>query len=199
ARRAASLALEPPGGGGLRVAAARLRGSVRRLLRGRHARRGGGGARDRAAAGVVRIGARGAAPRARRRARRHERAGGRRLGARSDCGAWVRRGIRALAGSRTWARGARSAPPLEDQPRSPPRGRRGHDRARRVFPGRRRGADRRRRASRSGGARAPERWPDGPLGARVTLGAMNLAIIAQLEQLLRKAPELGAIELRRRW
>src|SRR5204863_419582 len=83
--------------------------------------------------------------------------------------AWVRRGIRALAGSRTWARGARSAPPLEDQPRSPPRGRRGHDRARRVFPGRRRCADRRRRASRSGGARAPERWPDGPLGARVTL------------------------------
>src|SRR5438128_398592 len=42
------------------------------------------------------------------------------------------------------------------------------------------------------GARA-----DGPVGARVTLGAMNLDIIAQLVKILREAPELGAIEVRR--
>src|SRR5207249_1321854 len=48
-----------------------------------------------------------------------------------------------------------------------------------------------------GGAGALERRADGPLGARVTLGAMNLDIIAQLVQILREAPELGAIEVRR--
>src|SRR3989441_8616292 len=36
-----------------------------------------------------------------------------------------------------------------------------------------------------------------PLGARVPLGAMNLDIIAQLVQILKDAPELGAIEVRR--
>ncbi len=42
-----------------------------------------------------------------------------------------------------------------------------------------------------------ERRADGPVGARVTLGAMNLDIIAQLVKILREAPELGAIEVRR--
>src|SRR5437660_1671966 len=44
---------------------------------------------------------------------------------------------------------------------------------------------------------ALERRADGPVGARVTLGAMNLDIIAQLAKILREAPELGAIEVRR--
>src|SRR6266404_2139036 len=61
----------------------------------------------------------------------------------------------------------------------------------------RRGANRGRRASCGGGTGAPERRPDGPVGARVTLGAMNLDIIAQLVKILKEAPELGAIEVRR--
>jgi len=58
-------------------------------------------------------------------------------------------------------------------------------------------ADRGRRSSGGGGPGAVERRPDGPVGARVTLGAMNLDIIAQLVQILKEAPELGAIEVRR--
>src|SRR5205814_9963116 len=50
---------------------------------------------------------------------------------------------------------------------------------------------------RRGGAGALERRADGPVGARVSLGAMNLDIIAQLVKILREAPELGAIEVRR--
>src|SRR6059058_2385960 len=93
---------------GRRVAAAGLRGSGGRLLRGHHPHGRGGGAGDGAPAGVVRIGARGAAARACRRARRHERTGCGRAGARPDRGARVRRSVRPLARSRARARGARS-------------------------------------------------------------------------------------------
>src|SRR5437867_1012145 len=61
---------------------------------------------------------------------------------------------------------------------------------------RQRRADRRRPSCRAGGAGAPERRADGPIGAHVALGAMNLDVIAQLVRILRQAPELGAIEVR---
>src|SRR2546430_17026511 len=70
---------------------------------------------------------------------------------------------------------------------------RSHHRAGRVPRGGRRGADRRRRASRRGGAGALERRADGPVGARVTLGALNLANIAQLVEVLRGAPPAGGL------
>src|SRR5207247_2276810 len=85
----------------------------------RAAKAAGGGAGNRAATGVVRIGPRSATARACRCACRHDGAGCRRAGARSDRGAGVRRGVRPFARSRARARGARSAATLEDQPRSP--------------------------------------------------------------------------------
>src|SRR5207249_9456572 len=73
----------------------------------------------------------------------------------------------------------------------------GDDRAGRLRRGARRRADRRRRPCVGRGTGSVIGRSYGTSRTRVDFGSMNLDIIAQLVQILKDAPELGAIEVRR--
>src|SRR5439155_53344 len=73
----------------------------------------------------------------------------------------------------------------------------GADRAGRLRRGARRRADRRRRPCVGRGTGSVIGRSYGTSRTRVDFGSMNLDIIAQLVQILKDAPELGAIEVRR--